>query len=69
MSLFILILNKALSATPTDSPYARYYIADAKVVDFKTLATITGNVLFKKGLISSPEPKSISATELGPLGV
>jgi len=59
------IVGIAGTEKPAGSAYSRYYILHGERVAWKDLSTELGKVLYKKGVISSPEPKSVPAAEAG----
>lgn len=64
------IIKCAASEQPANgSAYSRYYIAPGKYYTWKEVGEVLAPILHKKGTVSSPQPKSISFEEAGPLGV
>ena len=59
------IVGIAGTEKPTGSAYSRYYILQGERVTWKDLGVALGKVLYKKGIVSSPEPKSVPAAEAG----
>ncbi|OAP59885.1 hypothetical protein AYL99_04887 [Fonsecaea erecta] len=59
------IVGIAGTEKPTGSAYSRYYILHGERVPWKELGSVLAKVLHAKGVVASPEPKSVPAAEAG----
>ncbi|KAJ9609847.1 hypothetical protein H2200_006176 [Cladophialophora chaetospira] len=59
------IVSIAGTEKPTGSAYSRYYILHGERVAWKDLSVALAKVLYAKGTVSEPEPKSVPAAEAG----
>ncbi|EXJ90607.1 hypothetical protein A1O1_03710 [Capronia coronata CBS 617.96] len=59
------IVGVAGTEEPTGSAYSRYYILHGERVAWKDLTTVLAKTLYAKGVVSSPEPKSVPFEQAG----
>ncbi|EXJ69102.1 uncharacterized protein A1O5_08037 [Cladophialophora psammophila CBS 110553] len=59
------IIGIAGTEKPTGSAYSRYYILHGERVAWKELSSVLAKILHAKGVVASPEPKSVPAAEAG----
>ncbi|KIW91903.1 uncharacterized protein Z519_07873 [Cladophialophora bantiana CBS 173.52] len=62
------IVGIAGTEKPTGSAYFRYYILHGEWVSWKELSSVLAKVLHTKGVVPSPEPKSVPAAEASEAG-
>ncbi|KAI5116212.1 hypothetical protein M0805_005928 [Coniferiporia weirii] len=68
VDLYLLIFNAALNADLkplTTSAYTRYYVANARDLPRKDIARVIADVIYKQGLISTPDIKHVGSEEAG----
>ncbi|KIX93585.1 uncharacterized protein Z520_10763 [Fonsecaea multimorphosa CBS 102226] len=59
------IVGIAGTEKPSGSAYSRYYILHGERVAWKELSSALAKVLHAKGVVASPEPKSVPSAEAG----
>jgi hypothetical protein len=63
---FILqVLDMAMTTEPENSPYKRTYIIGSNNDNWKDISTAFAKGFYAKGVVSSPEPKSIKREDAG----
>lgn len=56
-------LERAANGQNDGSAYSRYYILDGQSLKWKDVATALAKAMYKAGVVSTPEPRSVATME------
>ncbi|KAI0041066.1 NAD(P)-binding protein [Auriscalpium vulgare] len=67
VDLFLRVFELSVKPSVSTSPHARYFIATSGPVAWKTIATVVGGELARRGLLADSTPQSVALADLPPM--